>query len=135
MASNLSTPFLPSTRREFFRLSAKGVGLLAFSRYAPSFLVRSALAQAPAPEKDRRILVLVQLAGGNDGLNTLVPFEDPKYYALRPTLAIAKEKVLPIAGGQGLNPACAALRGLLGEGKLAIVQNEGYRNPNHSHRS
>ncbi|HEX3730786.1 MAG TPA: DUF1501 domain-containing protein [Opitutaceae bacterium] len=133
MASNLSTPFLPSTRREFFRLSAKGVGLLAFSRYAPSFLVSSALAQAPAPEKDRRILVLVQLAGGNDGLNTLIPFEDPKYYALRPTLAIAREKVLPIAEGQGLNPACAALRGLLGEGKLAIVQNVGYPNPNHSH--
>jgi uncharacterized protein (DUF1501 family) len=133
MASNLSTPFLPATRREFLRLSARGAGLLAFSRFAPSFLVRSALAQTPAPEKDRRILVLVQLAGGNDGLNTLVPFEDPQYYALRPTLALPKEKVLPVADGQGLNPACAALRGLLGDGKLAIVQNVGYPNPNHSH--
>ncbi len=81
------TPLLPSTRREFLRLGTKGVGLLAFSRFAPHFLVQSALA-APAPEKDRRILVLVQLAGGNDGLNTVVPYSDPAYLALRPTLAL-----------------------------------------------
>lgn len=133
MASNSSTPLLPSTRREFLRLSAKGAGLLAFSRFAPSFLVKSALAQTPAPEKDRRILVLVQLAGGNDGLNTVVPFEDDHYYRLRPTLAIAKDKVLPISDTLGLNPACAALRDLVKGGKLAIVQNVGYPNPNHSH--
>lgn len=133
MAANPYLPDLPSTRREFFRLSGRGVGLLAFSRFAPSFLVRSALAQVPAPERDRRILVLVQLAGGNDGLNTVIPYEDDHYYRLRPTLGIAKEKVLPAADGQGLNPACGGLHRLLHEGKLAIVQNVGYPNPNHSH--
>jgi len=56
---------LPSTRREFLHYGARGIGLLAFSRFAPGFLVESAYAQAPAPEKDRTILVLVQLAGGN----------------------------------------------------------------------
>ena len=71
-----SPPFLPSTRREFLQNSGRGIGLLAFSRFAPSFLVQSTLSAAPAPEKDRSILVLVQLAGGNDGLNTLIPFED-----------------------------------------------------------
>ncbi len=125
--------FLPSTRREFLNMSGKGIGLLAFSRFAPSFLVNASLAATPAPEKDRSILVLVQLAGGNDGLNTVVPFEDARYYALRPTLAIAKDRVLPISDTLGLHPSCPELQGLLKDGRLAIVQNVGYPNPNHSH--
>ncbi|HVU32308.1 MAG TPA: twin-arginine translocation pathway signal protein, partial [Opitutaceae bacterium] len=133
MSANKPTPFLPSTRREFFNLSAKGLGLLAFSRFAPNFLVQSTLAQTPAPEKDRSILVLVQLAGGNDGLNTLIPFEDADYYRLRPTLGIAKEKVLRASDTMGLHPAMTSLHGLLHDGKLAIVQNVGYPNPNRSH--
>ncbi len=95
MADNPSTPFLPTTRREFLRRSGQGLGLVAFSRFAPSFLVTSALGAAPAPEKDRSVLVLVQLAGGNDGLNTVIPFEDDNYRRLRPTLGIPKEQVLP----------------------------------------
>jgi uncharacterized protein (DUF1501 family) len=128
-----STPFLPSTRREFLNMSGKGIGLLAFSRFAPSFLVNSALAATTGPEKDRSILVLVQLAGGNDGLNTVIPFADPHYYQLRPTLAIPQGSVLPISDTLGLHPSCAALQGLMKDGKLAIVQNVGYPNPNHSH--
>ncbi|HWA84923.1 MAG TPA: DUF1501 domain-containing protein [Opitutus sp.] len=127
------SPVLPTTRREFLRLSGRGIGLLAFSRFAPSFLVNSTRAAAPAPEKDRTILVLVQLAGGNDGLNTLVPFEDGNYYRLRPSLAIAKSQVLRLTDMAGLHPACGALRGLLNDGRLAIIQNVGYPNPNRSH--
>jgi uncharacterized protein (DUF1501 family) len=133
MASNLSSPLLPTTRREFFRQTGRGLGLLAFSRFAPSFLVNSTLASAPAPEKDRRILVIVQLAGGNDGLNTLVPYEDANYYRLRPTLGIPRNEVLPLGPNLGLHPACAALQGLFHDGKLALVQNVGYPNPNRSH--
>ncbi len=133
MASNSPTPLFPTTRREFLQLSGRGIGLLAFSRFAPEFLVNSALASTPAPEKDRSILVLVQLAGGNDGLNTLVPFEDANYYRLRPTLGLAKEKVLRINPTLGLHPSCTALHRLLQEGKLGIVQNVGYPNPNRSH--
>lgn len=128
-----STPLLPSTRREFLATSGRGIGLLAFSRFAPSFLVQSTLAAAPAPEKDRSILVLVQLAGGNDGLNTLIPFEDADYYRLRPTIGIAKDKVLRASDTLGLHPACSAMHGLLNDGKLAVVQNVGYPNPNRSH--
>ena len=133
MSSNRSTPFLPTTRREFLTRSSKGIGLLAFSQFAPQFLVQSTLAATPAPEKDRSILVLVQLAGGNDGLNTLIPFEDANYYRLRPTLGIARDKVLRTSDTLGLHPSCAALHRLFQDGKLAIVQNVGYPNPNRSH--
>lgn len=124
---------LPTTRRAFLNLSAKGIGLLAFSPYAPQFLVQATHAAVPAPETDRSILVVVQLAGGNDGLNTLVPFADDQYYRLRPTLGIAREKVLPTGDRCGLHPALAGLHRLYGDGKLAIVQNVGYPNPNRSH--
>lgn len=133
MPSNPFSSFLPSTRREFLRTSSHGLGLLAFSQFAPSFLVQSTLAQAPAPEKDRRILVLVQLAGGNDGLNTVVPFEDANYYRLRPTLGLPKDKVLRVSDTHGLHPSMTALHALLNDGKLGIVQNVGYPNPNRSH--
>lgn len=126
-------PFLPSTRREFINLSARGIGLLAFSRFAPSFLVESVAAEVPRAEKDRTILVLVQLAGGNDGLNTVVPFADPHYRRLRPTLALGKDELLPIDGALAFHQACAPLHALLQDGKLGIVQNVGYPNPNRSH--
>lgn len=133
MASNPSILSLPTTRREFLGVSSRGIGLLAFSRFAPDFLVQSTRAAAPAPEKDRSILVLVQLAGGNDGLNTLIPFEDADYYRLRPTLGIAKDKVLRLSDAAGLHPSCTAMRSLFENGKLAVVQNVGYPNPNRSH--
>jgi uncharacterized protein (DUF1501 family) len=133
MPSNRPSPFLPTTRREFLDLSGKGIGLLAFSQFAPNFLVQSTRAAVPAPEKDRSILVLVQLAGGNDGLNTVVPFEDPDYYRLRPNLGIAKDKVLRLGDTLGLHPSCTALHKLFQDGKIALVQNVGYPNPNRSH--
>lgn len=103
------------------------------SRFAPSFLVDSTLAATPAAEKDRSILVVVQLAGGNDGLNTVVPFEDADYYRLRPTLGLQKGAVLKLDDRLGLHPACMDLHRLFGDGELAIVQNVGYPNPNRSH--
>ena len=133
MSKNPSHPFLPTTRREFISLSGKGIGLLAFSQFAPNFLVQSTRAAAPAPEKDRSILVLVQLAGGNDGLNTLIPFEDADYYRLRPTLGIAKDQVLRLGDTHGLHPAMTAMRDVFQAGKLAVIQNVGYPNPNRSH--
>lgn len=133
MPTSANAPQLPSTRREFLNLTSKGVGLLAFSQFAPQFLVQSTMAATPAPEKDRTILVLVQLAGGNDGLNTLVPFEDANYHRLRPTIALPKDKVLRVSDTLGLHPACNALHRLYHDGKLAMVQNVGYPNPNRSH--
>lgn len=127
------TPFLPSTRREFLKLGARGIGLLAFSRFAPSFIVESVAAEAPRAEKDRTILVLVQLAGGNDGLNTVVPYADPNYRRLRPTLGLGQDQLVTLNDSLALNAACAPLHRLLQDGKLGIVQNVGYPNPNRSH--
>lgn len=132
MPSNLPAT-LPSTRREFLQWSGRGLGLLAFSRFAPAFLVQSSAAGPVTPETGRPILVLVQLAGGNDGLNTLVPFEDAHYYRLRPTLGLAKDRVLRLTDTHGLHPACAELARLYHDGHLGIVQNVGYPNPNRSH--
>ncbi|MBS0662268.1 MAG: DUF1501 domain-containing protein [Verrucomicrobia bacterium] len=132
MPSNLPAA-LPTTRREFLQWSGRGIGLLAFSRFAPAFLVQTSAAGTAAPETGRPILVLVQLAGGNDGLNTLVPFEDADYYRLRPTLAIGRDRVLRLTDTHGLHPACADLTRLYHEGRLGIVQNVGYPNPNRSH--
>lgn len=79
------------------------------------------------------ILVLVQLQGGNDGLNTVVPFENDIYYQKRPAIAIPKDKVLKLTGQMGLNPAMSAFQELYGNGQLSIVQNVGYQSPNRSH--
>ena len=79
------------------------------------------------------ILVVVQLSGGNDGLNTVIPFNDPIYQKSRPTLAIAPSDVLSIKDGLGFHPAARGLADLLEANQLAIVQGIGYPNPNHSH--
>ena len=124
---------LPATRREFLRDTSRGIGLLAFAQFAPWFLVNSARAAAPSPERDRRILVLVQLAGGNDGLNTVVPFSDDRYHRLRPSLGLSAKQVLRLNDDLGLHPACGEMHRLHEAGLLSIVQNVGYPNPNRSH--
>lgn len=124
---------LPTTRRDFLKAGAGGIGLLAFSRVAPAFLVHAAAGAAPRPEKDRTILVLVQLAGGNDGLNTVVPYADPNYRRLRPTLALGADELLKVNDRVAFHQACAPLSALLDEGKLGVIQNVGYPNPNRSH--
>lgn len=127
-------PDLPrTTRRQFLQRSGQAAGLLAFHSVAPSFLARAAQAGLPAAERDRPILVLVQLAGGNDGLNTLIPHTDPFYHSLRPRLGIPSREVLPITADLGLHPSCGRLHQLYADGGLSIVQNVGYPNPNRSH--
>ncbi len=124
---------LPNTRREFVKGSTAGIGLLAFSQFAPGFLTRSLGAQVPTNEPDRSILVLVQLGGGNDGLNTLVPYQDDNYYRLRPTLGLKRPDLLPLDDQLALHASCPELERLYKDGSLAVVQNVGYPNPNRSH--
>jgi uncharacterized protein (DUF1501 family) len=121
------------TRREFLRLSGQGLGLLALAHYAPGFVLRSAQARNSAPSASRRILIVVQLIGGNDGLNTIIPFADENYRRLRPTLAIPAAQALPINDTLAFHPACATLLPLFGAGRMSIVQNVGYPNPSLSH--
>jgi uncharacterized protein (DUF1501 family) len=82
---------------------------------------------------DGRVLVLVQMAGGNDGLNTIVPFGHDAYYTSRPQLAIAKNQVIGLNDEVGFHPALAPLRPMFEEGTFSIVHGVGYPNPDRSH--
>jgi len=127
------------TRRDFLRTSVLGAAL---SWTVPVFIERTFSAlNAEAAEsslqvatgKDHPILVVLQLAGGNDGLNAVVPYVDDAYYRARPTIGIAKEKVINLNGHIGFSPALAPFKALFDEGHLALLQGVGYPNPNRSH--
>ena len=80
-----------------------------------------------------RILVILNLGGGNDGLNTVIPFEDDEYYNLRPTIAIPQNELLTITETLGLHPAMAPLMDLWNDENMAIIQNVGYDQQDLSH--
>ena len=126
---------MTTTRRELFRLGLGGSTLLACGTTVPTFLARSALALADAPKRDAggRILVVIQLDGGNDGLNTVVPHGDDIYHKSRPKLALKAKDLKPIDDHVGLHPSLGGFAKLREEGRLAIVQSVGYPNPNRSH--
>jgi len=96
-------------------------------------LFSRALAQAPLAGGDDRVLVVVNFQGGNDGLNTVVPFGMPAYYKYRPTLAVPQNDVLRINDAIGLNPALKAFKDMYDKGQVAIVQGVGYPKPDFSH--
>ena len=79
------------------------------------------------------VLVVLQLSGGNDILNTLVPYTNPLYYDNRPNVRIPEDQVLPINDTLGFNPNMSALKGLYDDGKVAVIQGVGYPTPNRSH--
>src|SRR6266540_6728303 len=93
----------------------------------------ASIAWSAAPARYRNLLVLVELKGGNDGLNTLVPFSDAAYYALRPKLAIARDAVVQLSDRAGLHPALAPLKPIWDARELAVLQGVGYPEPNLSH--
>ncbi|MFD2608819.1 DUF1501 domain-containing protein [Deinococcus taklimakanensis] len=117
-----------TNRRDFLKLSALA---LAATTGMPGFLARAAT-QAGHSGGDRT-LVVVQLTGGNDGLNTLVPYSNGAYYAARPNIAIAKKDVLTLTDDLGMHPALRPLAALWDAGQLAWMENVGYPNPNRSH--
>jgi uncharacterized protein (DUF1501 family) len=79
------------------------------------------------------VLVVLQLSGGNDGINTVIPYNDPLYFDNRPNVRIQQDQVLPINDYIGLNPAMGPIKKLYDEGKVAIIQGVGYPNPSRSH--
>ncbi len=85
-----------------------------------------------ATKKDP-VLAVLQLSGGNDALNTIIPYSDPKYFDNRPNVRIAADQVLPIDDKIGFNPAMAPLKKIFDEGKMAILLGVGYPNPSRSH--
>ncbi len=95
-----------------------------------------ALAATPLPGLpggDNRLLVLINLQGGNDGLNCVVPHGLADYYRMRPTLGIPRNDVLHINEQIGFNPAMRSLKGMYDSGSLAVIQGVGYPGPDHSH--
>ena len=135
----MKTQLTLHTRREFLRQSILG-GALSWT--VPSFLANtfSALhAQAAdsatqvATGKDSTILVILQLAGGNDGLNTVVPYSNDFYHKARPRIGADAKTILKIDDTIGLHPGLAGFKDLYDAGNLSIVQGIGYPNPNRSH--
>ncbi len=124
------------TRRDFLRNSLAGTGLIAWGLNAPRFLARAAAATPDASAKGAKdtILVVVQLTGGNDGLNTVIPYGDPEGYGkLRNALRIPTEQIKKVNDHVGLHPSLDGFAGLLEDNALCIVQGVGYPNPDESH--
>jgi uncharacterized protein (DUF1501 family) len=115
------------TRREFLQNST----LVALAPTVPAFLAQTA--RAAVPDRDGRLLVVVQLNGGNDGINTVVPFKDEGYAKHRKVLRLPAERLHRVTREVGLHPAMGAAARLLEDGRLAIVQGVGYPNPSRSH--
>ena len=122
-------------RRTFLSTSLGSAGVVAWGQTAPLFLSRTAAA-APAttkPGAKETVLVVVQLTGGNDGLNTVVPFADDGYPKLRKALLIPPKDLKKFNDSVGLHPSLTGFAELLDDHALAIVQGVGYPNPNESH--
>ena len=105
--------------------------MLSLAPTVPGFLSRTAM--AARPERDGRILVVVQLDGGNDGINTVVPFGDEDYARHRRELRIPTDRVCKLTDRVGLHPAMRPAADMIQDGRLAIVQGVGYPNPDRSH--
>ncbi len=109
-------------RRDFLKVGGAGA-LVALAPISTSLAAPSA----------RRVAVLVELKGGNDGLNTVVPFSDPAYAKLRPRLALSRDEVLKLDERVGLHPSLSPLMDSWSARELAVVQGVGYDDPNRSH--
>ncbi len=124
------------SRREFI---GRGLSTLGATAALPLFLEETRLALAAnalagfEPEHPERILVVLELSGGNDGLNTVVPFTNDEYYRLRPTLGLRPEAVLKVSDEFGFHSNLLGFERLFKDGEMAVIHGCGYPNPNRSH--
>jgi uncharacterized protein (DUF1501 family) len=125
----------PLSRRRFLSLAAAGTaaGMVGPALWSQLASAAPARAVKEAASSTGRTLVLVTLYGGNDGLNTVIPYTDPAYAAARGTLAIDPTTVLDLGQGFGLHPGMPRMQALWKAGRLAIVQGVGFADPNYSH--
>ena len=133
---------MATTRRQFIQ---NGLGFVSLGLTMPGFLLRAS--EAVAQEKSTpaamlkgtsgKILVVIEMSGGNDGLNTVMPYALPEYSKARPNIAITKEQALQIGASNGMqlgmHPNLKALHGMYDKGQVAVVTGVGYPNPNRSH--
>src|SRR5512132_3727296 len=125
------------TRREFvksgFVFGAGAAGLAAGYAAVPDVMARAVYAGKKDGVMNDRVLVMIQLAGGADGLQSVIPLGDPRLRDLRPTLSRAADTALPLTANVGLNRSMKGIKTLFDQGKVAIVQGVGYPKPNFSH--
>lgn len=117
-------------RRKFIHLTATTTGGLLL---LPNFLTAKHFWRNNDNNGNDNVLVFIQLNGGNDGLNTFIPFDNPIYYESRPTIAVTKNNIINAVNGMGFHPALKDLATISQEGNLCVLQNVGYPNPNRSH--
>ena len=124
---------MSTTRRDFLRTSALASTLLLVPKFLHALDRGPGLAGLRDATGARRLIV-VQLSGGNDGLNTVIPYKNDLYYKARPTLGIKEsEGILTLDKDLGLHPALKGLKGLYDQGQLAVLNSVGYPNPDRSH--
>src|ERR1041385_7001513 len=122
-------------RRDFLRLT----GIASASLLLPKFLRGNNTAAHEVMEKlllqktNGKRLVVVQFSGGNDGLNTIIPFGDDLYHSARPSIGLKKEEVIPIDNFFAFNKSLQGLADLHANGNVAMLNSVGYPNPNRSH--
>lgn len=127
---------MQASRRRFLQTTLGSSTLVSCGLSVPQFLARSACAaeSGTGRSKDQdKVLVVVQLTGGNDGLNTVIPFADDGYGRNRFALRVPTQQVLKIDGHVGLHPRMQGMRKLIESSRLGIVQGVGYPNPDRSH--
>jgi uncharacterized protein (DUF1501 family) len=117
-------------RRDFFSIAS---AVLSTSVTAPLFMRLTASAAAATQPNNENVLVVLQLTGGNDGLNTVVPFTDENYRRLRPTIHLADAKLHRLDDRVGFHPSLDGWKQLFDQGQAAVIQSVGYPNPNRSH--
>jgi len=121
------------TRRDFLKATLGTSTLLSFASVTPPFLVSSVIGAATRRDERDTVLVVVQLSGGNDGLNTVVPYGDDEYGQNRPTLRLPTRELHKIDSMMGFHPRMAAFARLYKQGYLSVVQGVGSPNPDRSH--
>jgi len=121
------------TRRDFLKTALGTSALLSFAPAVPSFLIRPVMAATSRRDDRDTVLVVIQLSGGNDGLNTVVPHGDDEYARNRPTLRLPSKELHKIDSLIGLHPRMEAFMRLYKDGHLSIVQGVGYPNSDRSH--
>jgi uncharacterized protein (DUF1501 family) len=127
------------SRRDFLARGLYGIGVGAalpmFVSRTTAALTAQALQGTSIEKHPERILVVVELSGGNDGLNTVVPYGDPAYYRARPHLGIPEGEVIKVSDGFGFHPSMVGFERLYKDGQMAVVHGCGYDHPSFSHFS
>src|SRR5215813_11894262 len=114
-------------RKEFIQVGSLATASLMLPKFLKAFEAKN---RVPAGNK---VAVILQMSGGNDGLNTVIPVRNDIYYRSRPKLGIEKTKALLLNDEVGLHPALTGFKELYDDGSLGIMNNVGYPNPDRSH--